>query len=778
MLVRPAEDRSPARPTRIGPAASKHGLRRVPGKALAGLIALALAAQLAWTLEPFGGEPASWLFTDALYPLVLGLAAGSCFARAARVRRERQAWILLGAGLLVWLAAELVWAVLYEGMAEPPVPSLADGLYLAFYPLAFASILMLARARIGRVHRVLLVDGLLGGLVVATIAAALLHPAVIEGAAGDLSTLLTTSAYPIGDLALVGAILSVAALTSWRPGRAWSVLGAGLLLNAAADAGYIFAVSVGSYSGGTIFDWLYTAAAAVIAAAAWQQPPTRSHPAVGRWHLLAPLGFASVALVVLVVGRFEPVPVAAVVLAALTLLVAVGRATNTYGLLRALAQSRRDALTDPLTGLGNRTLFTDRAAHALAARRRDGGTLALLFLDLDDFKSVNDSLGHPAGDETLRVLAHRLQEACRQDNSVARLGGDEFGVLIDSLESVEDAVAAAERLGAAISEPFALRDHDLLMGVSIGIAMDDGGSGTVDLLLKRADEAMYRAKAEQSLYEVHDGSPGAAGVDRLALASELRVALARGELDLYFQPKVALSDGAVTSVEALVRWRHPERGIVMPGEFLAVAERSGQMKALTSQVLELALWSASHWRASGGELSVAVNVPAALLRDSWLPQRVAALLDQFGLPGSALMVELTEGALVSDYERVETVLHQLSAQGVSASVDDFGTGYSSLARLSRLPIAELKIDRAFVFAMGSSETDLAIVRSTINLGHDLGMRVVAEGIEDAQTYRELRALGCDEAQGFFMGKPMPASELDRWMCAWERERVEVVGAAT
>ncbi|MEA2363693.1 MAG: hypothetical protein QOD71_2838 [Thermoleophilaceae bacterium] len=770
MSLRPTEDSFPSPQTSIGPSASGARARlRLLRRLLLGLLLGAIAAQLVWTLTRFGGDAADWVFDKTLYPFVLGVASASCVARGIRVRQERWAWILLGVALLAWLAAEGVWAALYAGMSDPPVPSLADALYLAFYPLALVAILLLARNRIGAVQRALLVDGVLGALVVAMLTAVLLYPAIVEGAQGDLSTLITTAAYPIGDIAIVAAILSAAALTSWKPGRAWSILGIGIFLNAAADAGYVFAVSVGTYGTGTIFDWLYCAAAAVIAIAAWQHPAPRSHATVQRWQLLAPLAFGSAALVVLVVGRFEPVPVVAVVLAALTLLLAVGRATSTYGLLQALAQSRRDALTDPLTGLGNRTLFTNHAERALAARRRDGGTLALLFLDLNDFKSVNDSVGHPAGDQTLRVLGERLRAVCRQDNTVGRLGGDEFGVLIDSVESVEDAVMAAERLGAAIGEPFMLHEHEVSMGVSIGIALDTAGSGSVDLVLKRADEAMYRAKAEQALYEVHDGSTGSASVNRLALAADLRLALAGGEPELHFQPKVDLSDGSLTGAEGLIRWRHPERGLLMPGDFLEVAERSGQMKALTGLVLELAIGSAAGWRARGLDIPVAVNVPAALLRDSWLPARVEELLADRGLPGGALAIELTEGALMSDPERVEAVLEHLVAQQVVISLDDFGTGHSSLTRLSRLPIVELKVDRSFVLGMGSDEGDLAIVRSTINLGHDLGMKVVAEGVEDAETYRALRAFGCDEAQGFLIGRPMPEADLERWMVARESE---------
>jgi diguanylate cyclase (GGDEF)-like protein len=757
--------------TSIGPQAGRRARRGTVLWVLGGLLMLAIAADLGWTVWHFGGAAGDWVFGSALYPLVLVVASASCLARAVRVRPERGAWILFGVALLLWLAAEGVWAALYAGKADPPVPSLADALYLAFYPLALTAILMLARKRIGRVQRILLLDGVLGALAVAMLTAALLYPAIVDGAHGDLGTLITTAAYPVGDIAIVAAIISAAALTSWRPGRAWSILGIGILLNAAADAGYVFAVSVGTYRTGTIFDWLYCAAAAVIAIAAWQRPAPRTHAAVERWQLLAPLTFASAALIVLVVGRFEPVPVVAVVLAALTLLLAVGRATDTYGLLQALAQSRRDALTDPLTGLGNRTLFADHMEHALAARRRDGGTLALLFMDLDDFKSVNDSLGHPAGDEALTVLAKRLRGVSRQDNTVGRLGGDEFCILIDSVESVEDAVMAAERVGAAIAEPFMIKHHEVSMRVSIGIALDVAGSGTVDLVLKRADEAMYAAKLEQTLYQVHDGSLGSGTVDRLTLAAELRAALCRGELELHFQPKVDLRDDGLVGVEGLVRWRHPERGLLMPGDFLEVAERSGQMKALTSVVLERAVEFAAGWCARGLEIPVAVNVPAALLRDSYLPQRLRELLAGAGLPGRALAVELTEGALMGGYERVEAVLEELVALDVAISLDDFGTGHSSLTRLGRLPIRELKVDRSFVLGMRSTETDLAIVRSIINLGHDLGMTVVAEGVEDLETYYALQALGCDHAQGFLVARPMPAADLERWMLARDHPRV-------
>jgi diguanylate cyclase (GGDEF)-like protein len=431
-------------------------------------------------------------------------------------------------------------------------------------------------------------------------------------------------------------------------------------------------------------------------------------------------------------------------------------------LVRQAAASHHQALHDPLTGLPNRELFADRVGQALRAADRELRPAALLLLDLDRFKDVNDTLGHHHGDRLLTEVAGRVAGVLRRVDTVARLGGDEFAVLLPDA-SAEGAVGVAEKLRVALHQPLTLDGVALDLDASIGIAVYPDHGGDAAELLQHADVAMYAAKQAHAGFMVYDPAVDQHSPRRLALLGGLRRALERDELTLHYQPKAHLDSGEVLGVEALARWQHPDHGLLGPGEFIPLAERTGLIHPLTRWVLDAALRQAAEWHRAGHHLSVAVNVSTRSLLDAGFPEQVAGRLAHWEVPAGWLVLEVTESAVMADPALALDVLGRLHALGVGLAVDDFGTGYSSMSYLKALPVDELKVDRSFIGQMATSNSDAVIVRSTIDLGHNLGLRVVAEGVENQDAWEELKELGCDTAQGFFLGRPMPAEDLEAWL---------------
>ncbi len=439
-------------------------------------------------------------------------------------------------------------------------------------------------------------------------------------------------------------------------------------------------------------------------------------------------------------------------------------------LLRQSELNEHQALHDGLTGLPNRTLFRDRIEQAIAQARRDGGQLAVAMIDLDRFKDVNDSLGHHAGDTLLVEVGRRLRDLLRCSDTVARLGGDEFGVLISKPRTTSDVAVVIGKMRAALEQSVTVEGLALPAEGSIGIAMFPAHGRDVDTLLRHADVAMYSAKETKAGYVFYDGTRNEADPARLTLVSELRRAIEQRELVLYYQPKAALVNGSVQSVEALLRWNHPVRGMVGPDEFIPLVQQTGLIKPLTLYVLDEALTQCRSWQRAGLTLGVAVNLSSRNLLDTDFPQQVKRLLQKREVDPGLLQLEITESTVLSDPVRTKRVLDKLAAMGISLSIDDFGTGYSSLSYLSQLPVSEIKIDRSFVMNMAESSGDAVIVRSTIDLGRNLGLQVVAEGVETEQAWDELNALGCTLAQGYYLSRPVPAAELTEWLLSRPAEQ--------
>jgi diguanylate cyclase (GGDEF)-like protein len=423
-----------------------------------------------------------------------------------------------------------------------------------------------------------------------------------------------------------------------------------------------------------------------------------------------------------------------------------------------VGEIRHQALHDVLTGLPNRDLFQDRLQQTIAMARREGGCAAVLLIDLDRFKEINDTLGHQSGDELITRVAQSLAATVRESDSVARLGGDEFAVVSPRTDA-EGALALADKLRESIARPIVMSGVELEIDASVGIAVFPQHGSDGEMLLRRADVALYLSK-DAHVPSLYDPRQDHYSPERLALVSDLRRAIVSGdELAVFFQPQADLRSGEIVRAEALVRWRHPSRGLLPPDVFLPLAERTGLMRLLTRHVLDAALRQCSAWREQGLDVEVAVNVSGRDLLDIAFPDEVATALGRFGVPAAGLELEITEDTILTDPVRARSVLARLSELGVSLAIDDFGAGYSSLGYLKRLSVDVLKIDRSFVMNMSNDENDEMIVRSTIDLGHNLGLRVVAEGVEDEQTMCRLGELACDVAQGYFLGRPSPAEEL-------------------
>ncbi|MET9502420.1 bifunctional diguanylate cyclase/phosphodiesterase [Streptomyces sp. NPDC006622] len=599
-----------------------------------------------------------------------------------------------------------------------------------------------------------------------------------SGAALTLAVLLLYGWLPAGLVSLTVVVLvGVARRHRWRQGvlhGAVDILGIGTGALLLAACGRVPSVE----RPWTPDTWtVYTAPQVVLVAVAYlavtrvllwylHTPRAGSLPTVARTALLRQ-GLVAVALLgiaplVCVVAVAEPIllPLFAIPLIALD---------STLWMARARAEEQ---LRDPLTGLPNRQWLGERIWTALDDAERIGARAALMLIDLDRFRSVNDTLGHLAGDRLLLQIADRLRRALPRGAEVARLGGDEFAVLLPVADSTTSATRVARGLVADLGSPLDLDGLTLVLEASAGVAVFPDHALDAEGLLRRADVAMYQAKRDRTGVEVYESKRDSNTPDRLGLLGDLRRALDAHEVQLHYQPKVRF-DGQVAGLEALVRWVHPERGKVPPDEFIAIAESSGLMPHLTEYVLDTALAQVARWRAQGLHVPVAVNVSPRDVHTPGFAGSVAARLARHGVPAAALQLEITEHVLLEDPQRAADTLNALTGHGVKMSLDDFGTGYSSLVHLRRLPVSELKIDRSFVARLAVDTEDAEIVRCTVDLAHSLGLLVVAEGVEDDETWERLRDLGCDAVQGWLVAAAMPPEETTAWLRArgsrgWQR----------
>ncbi|TKJ21530.1 EAL domain-containing protein [Blastococcus sp. CCUG 61487] len=729
---------------------------RLLAAALVGLWVLALgAAALGVTaVGDLLAAQGKLVFLAGLVVLLVVRGAGSPV--------DRVSWWCFAAAVLSYLGGAAAYEFYYRGLEVQPRPSWSDVAFLGFFPLAFVAFLLLLRTRVRRLTASMWLDSIVTGCTAAAVAAALGIGAQLQAADGDALATATALLYPIGDLLLLSLLAGGLVLIGRGAGPGWWWVTAGLAIFVVTDTAYAYQLAHGTYTVGGPLDVAWGLAFVCCGMAATQRTSRGTTTrADGGSALLIPAASALVAVALLFRGYLgvgDPVAggfALAAVLAALT------RTGLTFRDVRALADSRRQARTDELTGLPNRRSVFE-ALEAADTRLAAGEPTAVVVIDLDRFKEINDSLGHAVGDALLAQVGPRLRDQLRTDDLLARLGGDEFVVLAADLDA-DGARLLADRLRTQLQKPFRVSGMGLSVDASIGVAVGPGDSASAVELLQLADLAMYAAKSTRSGVAVFDEERDGHGRHRLEDVAQLRRGIEGGELVLHYQPKLALTSGSVCGVEALVRWQHPDRGLLYPDAFIDLAESAGLMAQLTDQVVDMALAQCRAWADAGRTLTMAVNVSPSNLVDEDFPAQVRALLDRHGLPASSLVLEVTEGLLMEDRERAVRVLGRLRDDGVGVAIDDYGTGYSSLAYLAALPVTELKLDRTFVAAMTGSSRAESIVTSTLQLAHALGLVLVAEGAEDQATVDALTWLGCDVVQGYHLSRPLPADALWNWL---------------
>ncbi len=690
----------------------------------------------------------------------------------------------------------------YEDVRHQTIlfPSWADASFLAVYPFALGGILLLSRRTLSLAARArVILDGLLIMSALVTFSwYFVLGPTVLQAGQTPFGTAVG-AAYPLGDLLLMVCLLLLTARASnghLRP--VIGILAVALTSIVLTDSVYDYQLLHSGYATGSLLDvgWAFGYSMIGLGVRALRyadraddapsldpaRETTPTAPAV--WRALLPYAvIPAVAALVVYVWRThgtalldQGVYLGGALLIVLVLtrqvvaireVVAANRAlrtmyTNNAALTAANTQLEILATTDALTGLPNRSRLHAHLGQALTATGSAATTVALLLMDLDRFKEVNDTLGHHYGDLLLCKIGPRGQKALRATDTVARLGGDEFAVVLPSADA-QGASGVAQAIRRALEAPFLLEGHAVDVGVSIGVALHPAHGEDSATLLRCADIAMYVAKGAHTGVACYDPAQDGYSTHRLTLMSDLRQAIATDTLALYYQPKVECGDGGVVGVEALLRWSHPDLGSIPPDQFIPLAEHTGQIAPLTEWVLHTALRQGQAWAQRGIVLDIAVNLSARTLHDIRLPDLIADLLRQYDYTPAYLTLEITESALMIDPTRALDVLTRLAALGVHLAIDDFGTGYSSLGYLKRLPVDEVKIDKSFVLEMTGNAKDAALVRSIVAMAHALNLSVVAEGVETREAWDLLRVLGCDVTQGYYLSRPIPAPELERWI---------------
>lgn len=742
-------------------------------------MALLTLCFLAWVHFDLGGHRVTTAMADWAEFAAAAIASALCLLAARRPSPARLGWLLLGASAFAWGAGEAVWSYYETILGRPvPFPSWADAGYLTAVPLEVAGVLLLASGFRVRSRLVTLVDGLIiAGALLFISWTTVLHAVYAAGADSRLAMVLSL-AYPVGDI-VTGVIVLTLVAHSGRFDTPLLLIAAGLACLALSDSTFAYLTAQGTYQTNMVdAGWLLGYLLIGLGALSTESSPAPAgaprNPRVRALLPYFPMACATVLTIVMVAryGRLDPL--STWVLLSLGVLILgrqLGAVWEAQGLSRDLASSivllrdreallEHQAFHDSLTNLANRRLFANRVEHALARARRNGGMLALLFLDLDDFKNVNDSLGHGAGDLLLQSTAERLRACVRAADTTARLSGDEFGVLLEDVDGEAEPVEVAARILDAFRAPFAL-SRDLYVSPSIGIVCTGDPTADVAGLVRDADTAMYAAKRRgKGRYAIFEEELRTDVARRLALRTALAEALERGDLTVHYQPIHDLGDMRVRSIEALARWRRDGEWIA-PAEFIPVAEESGLIVDLGRFVLRRACSDAAAWIAQDrelGQVTVAVNVSASQLADSEFGADVRRALEASALPAANLVLELTENVLMLDQGTVADRLRELSQLGVRLAIDDFGKGYSSLNYLVNFPINVVKIDRAFVHELPGA-SNRAVIQSIATLCRSLDIVTVAEGIETPEQLAELRGLACDTGQGFWLGYPVPPGDL-------------------
>ncbi|WP_083662989.1 diguanylate cyclase domain-containing protein [Mycobacterium sp. IS-2888] len=735
---------------------------------LIGVVAFAATS----ILDPNAGHN---VFSKSAYAALNLLAAAVIASRAYRVPADRLGWALIAAGMAVSALGDVVYDL---RVPDGQSPSVADPEYVLFYPLVYAGLVVVMRARLTRVPIPIRLDALVCGLATAAVAVALWTGPIHAAATRAPATVLMGLIYPCGDLVLLALVAGMLPILGWRNGLRWGLLVLGFVGFAVADTAYLFQTSEGTYRVGSALDALWPAASLLVATASWTpRSSVVPLPRRGLGYYAMPVACTVAALGVVVLSQHSRL---ATTLAALSLIAVTARFSVTFRDVSMQAESHKLAMTDELTALPNRrslatalTALADsvragpspEVSPALSHGVRTSSRQALLIVKLCELHKITDSIGRHFGDELLCRIANRIANSVRREDVVARTGEDEFAILLGDGPDVIAVRAQAGRLLEALIEPFALDPMTVQVDACIAIALYPDHCDHPQELLNRAEAAIPQAKTAHSKIAVYEPAFELYRDNDPNLIDELRAALFEGdELTLYYQPKINARDGSVHSVEALLRWNHPTRGLLLPEEFLPAADRAGLMRKVANRTLNRALEQIHCWRVQGLTLAVAVNLSTTNLLDLDLVGTIERLLQTYGLPPDALIIEITESALV-DSVRSRNTVAELQRLGVRISIDDYGTGWSSLARLQDVSVDELKLDRIFVARLAQDPRSVAIVRSTVALARSLGADLVAEGVEDEITLSALRRYGCTITQGFVHSPPLPAPELQRWIAS-------------
>lgn len=681
----------------------------------------------------------------------------------------RRPWMWFAAGLTSFLTADVIYYVLELTNPEgPPFPSIADPFYLMMYPLMIIGLTKMVRAirpSGDSAGAATFIDAAVVGIAMFGALWVLFVDTVFETDTNTFAALVTQLAYPVMDVALLAVAARLAVTLHLKhPPFALILVGLGSL--AVADTAYGIYNAAGTFQTGLFIDAFWLAFYVLFAAAALHpdvrspaRAPVLEDKLTGRQLIIMFFATLGVPLIDLFWGTQADRVVIIITSALLFLLILV----RVFGLMRAIQagqeQLRHDAGHDSLTGLSNRTLFSERTGAALEKADTD---VSVLFIDLDDFKNVNDSLGHAAGDALLAEVADRLQKCVTEDDTVARFGGDEFAVLLEKTPNRRDVVTVAQRVLEALTDPIDLGERALVASASIGIAMDDDHTEDVESLMRNADVAMYLSKSRgKRRFEFFEPQMHEEAMERLDLKADLQRALDEKQFILHYQPIFDLQTGKVTLVEALIRWKHPTRGLVMPDRFIPLAEESGLIVAIGEWVMREACVQAASWQKIEGcdDIGVTVNLSMRQLQDLQLVNSLTNALKDSGLKAKDLVLEITESMLALDPHRSAEILGQLKTIGVKLALDDFGTGYSSLSYLRSFPVDSIKIDRSFINELHRSSTSTALIDAVVNLSKALGAYTVAEGIEYSDQAALLRKLGCDRGQGFYFCRPLSSAAI-------------------
>ncbi|MBK6870497.1 MAG: GNAT family N-acetyltransferase [Kineosporiaceae bacterium] len=702
-----------------------------------------------------------------------GIGLSAVVAVLFGIRRNRPAdrrpWLLIVAGQASFLTADICYYILESLADEAPFPSVADLFYLGMYPLVIMGLLRLvAQTSPGRDW-----SSLVDAAIVAVATFAAFGVLVMDRYLADpnltLAGRVISVCYPVMDVALIAVAARLMGLVHLRR-PAFGLLLAGLCSLLVADLIYGILNSAGVFETGGVADVFWLGFYILLAAAALHpdmaEPPTERDLGLSMTHS----GIAVLTLTTLMVPAIDllwgqPVDkLLTTVCSSLLFLLVIVRLVTLVGVIQKNEkQARHDSMHDALTGLGNRVLFSRRVNEF--GRSRSAGIIAVLFIDLDDFKTVNDSLGHERGDQLLQLVAERLLASVRDEDLVARLSGDEFAILVESAVDRQDAVAAARRVQEALSGHVMLGDRSVTLSASVGITVEDAENfRDADDLLRAADAAMYHAKASgKGRFEFFAQEMRSEAVERLELKADLQVALAQGEFEVYYQPIVRLTDRRIVSVEALLRWHHPTRGLITPSKFIPLAEQTGLVTSIGAWTLQQACHQVARWQRlypGSAPQRVSVNLSVMQLHDPGLVDFVTDALAQSGLDPSALTLEITESMLLAKTRQTTTTLEALKGLQVKIAIDDFGTGYSALSYLRHFPVDVIKIDRSFVQELAVSSTSRSLVAAVVDLARRLEIDTVAEGIEDEAQFTELLGMGCIGGQGYLFSIPLPARRAE------------------